>query len=83
MGDTFDKILLELERCLMGTTRRQFTDEFKREAAGLLASSGRPLRQIAGELGIAPSRPSPHAPMMPNRAGASNGIAKSSKGNPA
>ena len=41
MGDTFDKLLLELERCLMGTSRRQFTDEFKRESVGLLASSGR------------------------------------------
>jgi transposase len=40
----------------MGTARRQFTDEFKREAVGLLASSGRPLSQIAEELGIAPSR---------------------------
>ncbi len=35
--------------------RRQFTDEFKREAVGLLASSGRPLLQIASELGISPS----------------------------
>ena len=40
----------------MGTARRLFTDEFKREAVGLLASSGRPLSQIAGELGIAASR---------------------------
>jgi transposase len=40
----------------MGTSRRQYTDEFKREAVGLLASSGRPLSQIARELGIAPSR---------------------------
>ena len=40
----------------MGTTRRQFTDEFKREAVELLASSGRPLSQIAGELGIAAAR---------------------------
>jgi transposase-like protein len=40
----------------MGTSRRQYTDEFKREAVGLLASSGRPLSQIAQELGIAPSR---------------------------
>ena len=40
----------------MGTARRQYTDEFKREAVGLLASSGRPLRQIAEELGIAASR---------------------------
>src|ERR1700674_3492891 len=56
MVDTFDKLLLELERCLMGTARRQYTDEFKREAVGLLASSGRPLSQIARELGIAPSR---------------------------
>jgi transposase len=35
--------------------RRQFTDEFKQEAVALLASSGRPLTQIAAELGIAPS----------------------------
>jgi transposase-like protein len=34
------------------TTRRSFTDEFKREAVSLLASSGRPLTQIATELGI-------------------------------
>ena len=40
----------------MGTARRQYTDEFKREAVGLLVSSGRPLSQIAQELGIAPSR---------------------------
>ena len=36
----------------MGQERRRFTDEFKREAVALLASSGRPLVQIAGELGI-------------------------------
>jgi len=40
----------------MGTSRHQYTDEFKREAVGLLASSGRPLSQSARELGIAPSR---------------------------
>lgn len=40
----------------MGTSRRQYTDEFKREALGLVASSGRPLSQIAGELGIPPAR---------------------------
>jgi transposase len=34
----------------MGQGRRQFTDEFKREAVALLASSGRPLTQIATEL---------------------------------
>jgi hypothetical protein len=39
----------------MAEGRRQFTDEFKREAIALLASSGRPLLQIAGELGISPS----------------------------
>jgi transposase len=37
------------------TTRRSFTDEFKREAVSLLASSGRPLTQVATELGIQPS----------------------------
>lgn len=40
----------------MGTARRQYMDEFKREAVGLLVSSGRPLSEIAQELGIAPSR---------------------------
>ena len=35
--------------------RRHFTDELKREAIALLASSGRPLRPIASELGISPS----------------------------
>src|SRR4029453_6485987 len=39
----------------MGQGRRQFTDEFKREAVGLLASSGRAVLQIAKELGISPS----------------------------
>jgi hypothetical protein len=39
----------------MGQGRRQFTDEFKREAVPLLASSGRLLTQTAAELGIAPS----------------------------
>ena len=39
----------------MGQERRHFTDEFKIEAVALLASSGRPLIQIAGELGISPS----------------------------
>jgi transposase len=37
------------------TTRRSFTDEFKREAVSRLASSGRPLTQVATELGIQPS----------------------------
>lgn len=39
----------------MTKSRRSFTDEFKREAVALLQSSGRPLMQIAGELGIQPS----------------------------
>src|SRR3954469_12012220 len=42
-------------RCRMGRERRHFADEFKTEAVALLASSGRPLVQIAGELGISPS----------------------------
>lgn len=36
----------------MTKTRRTFTDEFKREAVALLESSGRPLMQVAAELGI-------------------------------
>ena len=39
----------------MTKVRRSFTDEFKREAVALLQTSGRPLMQIAGELGIQPS----------------------------
>jgi transposase len=39
----------------MGQGRRHFTDEFKQEAVALLAGSGRPLVQIAGEPGISPS----------------------------
>src|SRR3954469_10549974 len=39
----------------MGQERRHFTDEFKTEAIDLLASSVRPLIQIAGKLGISPS----------------------------
>jgi transposase len=39
----------------MGQERRHFTDEFKMEAIALLAGSGRPLIQIASELGISPS----------------------------
>ena len=40
----------------MGTARRHYPDEFKREALELLVSSGQPLSQIAGELGIPPER---------------------------
>jgi transposase len=36
-------------------TRRAFTDEFKREAVSLLEGSGRPLTQVATELGIQPA----------------------------
>ena len=40
----------------MGASRNLYPDEFKREALELLVSSGRPLSQIAGELGIPPER---------------------------
>lgn len=36
-------------------TRRAFTDEFKREAVALLAARGRPLTQVAAQLGMQPS----------------------------
>ena len=52
----------------MATTRRSFTDEFKREAVSLLASSGRPLTRVATELGIQPS-------MLRTWRGAANGTA--------
>jgi transposase len=51
------------------TTRRSFTDEFKREAVSLLASTGRPLTQVAAELGI-------QASMLRSWRGAANGVAK-------
>ena len=40
---------------MMTMTRREFTEEFKREAVDLLESSGRPLMRVAKELGIQPS----------------------------
>src|SRR5215813_6829037 len=39
----------------MSQGRRHSTDEFKPEAVALLVNSGRPLSQIASELGISPS----------------------------
>ena len=39
----------------MAKTRREFSPEFKREAVALLESSGRPLMQVATEIGISPS----------------------------
>ena len=56
----------------MTKTRRDFTPEFKREAVALLESSGRPLMQIATELGISPS-------MLRNWRAVVNGAAPRSK----
>ncbi|HYJ31018.1 MAG TPA: IS3 family transposase [Allosphingosinicella sp.] len=39
----------------MPKSRREFSPEFKREAVALLESSGRPLMQVAAEVGISPS----------------------------
>jgi transposase len=39
----------------MGQHRRQFSPEFKRDAVALVRSSGRPIAQIARELGIVES----------------------------
>ena len=39
----------------MAKTRRGFSPEFKREAVALLETSGRPLMQVAMEVGISPS----------------------------
>jgi transposase len=39
----------------MGRQRRQFSPEFKRDAVGLVRSSGRPIAQVARELGIGES----------------------------
>lgn len=49
------------------TTKRSFTDEFKREAVSLLASSDRPQTQVAIELGTQPS-------MLRSWRGRANGI---------
>ena len=35
----------------MAKTRREFSSEFKREAVALLEASGRPLMQVAMEVG--------------------------------
>ncbi len=53
----------------MTKTRRSFTDEFKREAVSLLLSSGRPVTQVATELGVQPS-------MLRNWRDGRNGSAK-------
>ena len=39
----------------MPKTRREFSPEFKRETVALLEASGRPLMQVATEVGISPS----------------------------
>ena len=39
----------------MPTTRREFSPEFKHETVALLEASGRPLMQVATEVGISPS----------------------------
>ena len=56
----------------MTKMRRDFTPEFKREAVALLENSGRPLMQIATELGISPS-------MLRNWRAVVNGAAPRSK----
>jgi transposase len=40
----------------MSTARREFTDEFKREAVALWETSGRLQTEVAAELGIQPSQ---------------------------
>jgi transposase len=39
----------------MSKRRREFAPEFKREAVAVLEGGGRPLTQVAAELGIQPS----------------------------
>jgi transposase len=43
---------MKLEGTMPATTRRRFTDEFKLEAVRLIRESGRPVAQVARELGI-------------------------------
>jgi transposase len=40
---------------MASTTKRQFTDEFKREAVALWETSGRSQTEVASELGIVPT----------------------------
>ena len=40
---------------MASTTKRRFTDEFKREAVALWETSGRPQTEVANELGIVPT----------------------------
>jgi transposase len=40
---------------MASTTKRRFTDEFKREAVALWETSGRTQAEVAGELGIMPT----------------------------
>ncbi|WP_219070372.1 transposase, partial [Candidatus Mycobacterium methanotrophicum] len=40
------------EKTVMGSTRRKFTPEFKSEAVELVISSGKPIAEIARDLGI-------------------------------
>ncbi len=62
---------------MMTKSRREFTDEFKREAVAQLEGGGRPLTQVAAELGIQPS-------MLRNwRVKAHGGVARSRAGPPA
>jgi len=44
--------MMKLEVSMPETTRRQFTDAFKSEAVRLTRESGRPVAQVARELGI-------------------------------
>jgi transposase len=44
--------MMKLEVSMATTTRRQFTDAFKSEAVRLTRESGRPVAQVARELGI-------------------------------
>lgn len=39
----------------MSTPRRQYTDEFKQEAVRLVREAGRPIAQVARDLGLAES----------------------------
>jgi transposase len=43
---------MKMEVIMPVTTRRRFTDEFKSEAVRLIRESGRPVAQVARELGI-------------------------------
>jgi transposase len=75
--DTSDKLLRERGARMTTKTHRELTEEFEREAVDLLESSGRPLMQVAKELGIQPSMPCNWRERLGSAAGRATGSERS------